>query len=61
MGADTVPVEFIWLHGAGRYVTLTGDFDDWKCTIPMKRSDKDSNRWEATVDLDPQRWVQFKY
>lgn len=56
---ELVLYEFQWRHD-GRFVILTGTFDQWQGTIHMKR-DHDSGYFYSTLFLDPKRKWIFKF
>lgn len=55
-----VATEFRWRHG-GNEVYLTGTFDDWKVSIPMRRDDNIDHEFTAAVLLDRSQRYLFKF
>jgi hypothetical protein len=53
------PMEFTWSEGRPKEVILTGTFDNWKGTVPMKSDAK--GLYKANVILPTEGDVQFKF
>ncbi|KAI8852438.1 hypothetical protein BC829DRAFT_385118 [Chytridium lagenaria] len=51
---------FKWKH-ASKEVYVTGTFDNWSCSIPMKRTTIDGEEFEATIALDRTQDIEFKF
>ena len=49
-----------WAH-PGKQVYITGTFDNWSLSVPMRRATIDGEEFEATVPVDRSARVEFKF